>query len=353
MNLYLFRFNSFLKLNSFIFLNLFFFYFFFNNISILILDSFLLDDEPFWEPLEWSVVQNWLLFIYLFSWISETLITSKYGSFTGRDKRVYTGLFKTFWFVEFWFMFNLAIVGIFVVVPFFYEITYSVSYITTWWDWLNRVFFLRILHIYIYIVTISNIIQMSNRWLNWKFKFLLSCVISLLLLYLFFFNFIILIFGYFTDSTIYKDTGWLKYSGLSLGPNKWGWGNLDRDLFNYHSTRTNFWFKNDSMYASFFLLVNLFMFISMIFLIIQWSVFKRNLYSNKFISYTFLTYINNNLRLFVTGIIFLFFFVLISYYYQLIRLPGDLYFFNNFDYFFKYFLLTITNYFYFLLSIFF
>ena len=55
---------------------------------LLFIDACLTDDEPLWEPVEWSLVQSWLLFIFSFAWIAENLIVSRYGSYTGRDKRV-------------------------------------------------------------------------------------------------------------------------------------------------------------------------------------------------------------------------------------------------------------------------
>lgn len=35
--------------------------------GILLLDSILIDDEPILEPLEWSLWQSWLLFIFGFA----------------------------------------------------------------------------------------------------------------------------------------------------------------------------------------------------------------------------------------------------------------------------------------------
>ena len=55
---------------------------------IFFADALIADDEPLWEPVEWSLVQSWILFIFLFAWIAENLISSRYGNYTGRDKRV-------------------------------------------------------------------------------------------------------------------------------------------------------------------------------------------------------------------------------------------------------------------------
>lgn len=58
-------------------------------IFILFIDACLTDDEPLWEPIEWSLVQTWILFIFGFAWVAENLIVSRYGSYAGRDKRVW------------------------------------------------------------------------------------------------------------------------------------------------------------------------------------------------------------------------------------------------------------------------
>jgi hypothetical protein len=34
---------------------------------ILFIDACLTDDEPLWEPVEWSLVQTWILFIFAFA----------------------------------------------------------------------------------------------------------------------------------------------------------------------------------------------------------------------------------------------------------------------------------------------
>ena len=69
---------------------------------LFFIDACLTDDEPIWEPVEWSLVQSWIMFIFLFAWIAENLITSRFGSYTGRDKRVWFSWYKTFWLIEGW-----------------------------------------------------------------------------------------------------------------------------------------------------------------------------------------------------------------------------------------------------------
>ena len=62
---------------------------------LCMVDAIIADDEPLCEPVEWSLIQSWILFIFLFAWIGENLISSRYGSYTGRDKRVWFSWYKT------------------------------------------------------------------------------------------------------------------------------------------------------------------------------------------------------------------------------------------------------------------
>ena len=97
------------------------FYYIQGFIFVLFIDACLTDDEPLWEPIEWSLVQTWILFIFTFAWIAENLIVSRYGSYTGRDKRVWMSWYKTFWLIEGYYVINYAVAAIFVIVPFYFE----------------------------------------------------------------------------------------------------------------------------------------------------------------------------------------------------------------------------------------
>ena len=143
-------FTTFLLNNSF-FINLeiflkksfgFSFYYIQGFIFVLFIDACLTDDEPLWEPIEWSLVQTWILFIFSFAWIAENLIVSRYGSYTGRDKRVWMSWYKTFWLIEGYYIINYAVAAIFVIVPFYFETNYNLSFVYSWWHWYSRVFFL-------------------------------------------------------------------------------------------------------------------------------------------------------------------------------------------------------------------
>ena len=135
---------------------------------ILFIDACITDDEPLWEPIEWSLVQSWILFIFTFAWIAENLIVSRYGSYTGRDKRVWMSWYKTFWMIEGFFILNYGIVCVFVIVPFYYETNYNLSFVYSWWHWYTRVFFFKFIATYAIVLLIANVLQISVRWINWK-----------------------------------------------------------------------------------------------------------------------------------------------------------------------------------------
>lgn len=290
---------------------------------ILIIDCCLMDDEPLWEPLEWTMVQSWLLFFFIFAWIAETIISGRYGSYTGRDKRVYMGLFKAFWFLEIWFNFNMFLTCIFIIVPFYFELTYTVSYIVSWWSWYDRFFFFKLIIIWLIIDFILNIVIHGIKWLNWKKLFIFSNIITILLMYVLFTQFINTYFAYFTDILWYKKTSWCDYNRLSHNPQKWGWGDADRDHFNYHKTTSSFWFKNDSLYASALFFINMLNFLLLIITIVQWILISRVLYTTHQISYTFLTYGVSTLHMYLFNLLGLFVFILMSYIYIFIKTSTD------------------------------
>ena len=89
-------------------------------VFILFIDACLTDDEPLWEPIEWSLVQTWIWFIFSFAWIAENLIVSRYGSYTGRDKRVWFSWYKTFYLIEIYYMINYGVANSFVIVLFYF-----------------------------------------------------------------------------------------------------------------------------------------------------------------------------------------------------------------------------------------
>jgi hypothetical protein len=131
---------------------------------IFFIDACVTDDEPLWEPIEWSLVQTWLLFIFIFAWIGENLIASRYGSYTGRDKKVWMGWYKTFWMIDLIYIISYGVTALFVIVPFYYELTYSLTFIFSWWNWYTRVFFFKFISIFTIVVLIAHLLQLNIRW---------------------------------------------------------------------------------------------------------------------------------------------------------------------------------------------
>jgi hypothetical protein len=171
---------------------------------IMYIDACLTDDEPLWEPIEWSLVQTWILFLFTFAWIAENLIVSRYGSYTGRDKRVWFAWYKTFWLCEGYYIINFGAVVLLVIVPYYYETNYDVSFLFSWWHWYSRVFFFKFISLFSLILILALVLQMSVRWLFWKKSLLLIIFINIFIGYLLYTHFIMAFFGYFTDPVWYQ-----------------------------------------------------------------------------------------------------------------------------------------------------
>lgn len=290
---------------------------------IFFIDACLTDDEPLWEPIEWSLVQSWILFIFLFAWIAENLISSRYGSYTGRDKRVWFSWYKTFWLVEGWYLISLGAAALWVMVPHYHEVTYSMSFMVSWWNWFSRVFFLKFVALYSYTLLLAYYLQVSMRWWNWKKSLVFIALISLILFYLLYLHFFLSMFAYFTDPSWYTKTCWVDYVQVSHEPNKWSWGAAKRDHFSYHNSKTTFWFKNDGPFASAMLFFNIFFFISLFLLLFFWMTLLRRVYTTQEVTFTLATYCISSLRQFFYFFAFLFLFVIISYVFQYARMPNE------------------------------
>ena len=156
------------------------FYYLRGLVFLLFIDACLTDDEPLWEPIEWSLVQTWILFTFTFAWAAENLIVSRYGSYTGRDKRVWMSWYKTFWLIEGYYVINYGIVCIFVCVPWYFEINYSLSFVYSWWHWYSRVFFYKFVALYSVLLLFAYLTQINLKWLNWK-----KCLIPVFLINIF------------------------------------------------------------------------------------------------------------------------------------------------------------------------
>jgi len=299
-------------------------------VIILCTDALLTDDEPIWEPTEWSLLQNWLMFIFLFSWIAENLITSRYGSYTGRDKRVWFAWYKTFWGIQIYYAISLGAAALFVIIPFYHEITYITPLIMLWWDWYSRTFFFKFTSIYTVCLLLALYLQITLAQFNWKKSLIISLLINIFIAYLLYGQFFTTFFAYFTNSSWYLKTRLVDYVQLSHEPNKWAWGNTKRDHFSYHSSKTVFWFKNDGPFASAMLFFNILFFFSIFTFHIFWLTLIRRIYATNEITYTYTTYCISALRQFLYSFNLFYLFIVFSLLVTYWRLPVEFYWVNNF-----------------------
>ena len=295
---------------------------------IFLIDSLLVDDEPLWEPLEWSLFQTWIIFIFIFTWIAEVVFTSRYGSFTNRDKLVWIGLYKTYWLIQYWLLFNWIFVTIFVTMPFYYEITYSISYLVVWWNWYNTIFFYKLILIFSFILYSAYIIKYQIRWLEVNQLLIYLIFIAIILSYLLYFISLYCLFGFFTDQINYQKTGWLENYKITHGSLKWEWGLESRDHFSYHRTVSNFWYKNDPLLAASMFFFNLFIYLFFFIFYLKLLTIIRIVYTTGDISYTLITMWVSSLKHFYLLLSSFIFLIFLSFLYQLIRFPYELYWFN-------------------------
>lgn len=305
-----------------------------NIFLIILIDGLVFDDEPVWEPIEWGMVQTWLLFLFMFTWVAEVLFSSRFGSYTNRDKKVWLGLHKAYWLFQLWFILNMFIVTIFVTLPFYFEITYSISYIVLWWNWFNSIFFFKITTIFSLILIILGGIKFQLRWMSASRLLVLFIIILLLIAYLLYFNFIHTFFAFFSsDVNAFSKNGWLDFNRATHGPLKWGYGSASRDHFSFHKITTTFWYKNDPLIAASMLFLNLFLFFYLFFLFFQTLVMVRLLYKNNTVSYNNLTMFYASVKQFYYMLLFFLFLILLCFVYQLVRFPFEYLWFNRFFFF--------------------
>ena len=318
---------------------------------LLFIDACLTDDEPLWEPIEWSLVQTWILFIFCFAWIAENLIVSRYGSYTGRDKRVWMSWYKTFWLIEGYYVLNYGLVSFFIMAPFYFETNYNLSFVYSWWHWYSRVFFFKFTAVYAVILVLANLLQISIRWLNWKKGLFAILLINIFISYLIYTHFIMAFFGYFTDPVWYQKYRSVDYIQLSHEPSKWGWGSAKKDHFSYHNVKTVFWFKNDGPFAASFLFFHLFLFFCIFFLFIFWLSLLRRVWSTKEIPTTLTTYCVSSLRQFFYFFLLLYAFIFLSFLTNYMRFPVEFAYFISYRSWFSNFIHIIVDYIYFILSV--
>ena len=284
-------------------------------------DAALTDDEPLWEPIEWSLTQSWIMFIFMFAWIGENLISSRYGSYTGRDKRVWFSWYKTFWLVEGWYILSLGATALFVIIPFYHELTYTLPLIVSWWNWYSRIFIFKFIGFYSLILYIAYYLQMNIGTYHWRKLLFLVLLVNISLSYLLYTHFFVTFFAYFTDPNWYHKTRLVDYIQLSHEPNKWSWGNAKRDHFSYHKSTTVFWFKNDIPFASALLLFHVLFFICLFSLYLYWLTLFRRIYTTQEVTFTYTTYCVAGLRQFYYYFSGIYILVLFSFVTQYWRSP--------------------------------
>lgn len=319
---------------------------------VLFIDACLTDDEPLWEPIEWSLVQTWILFVFTFAWIAENLIVSRYGSYSGRDKRVWMSWYKTFWLIEGYYVINYGAACLFVIVPFYYETNYNLSFVYSWWHWYTRVFFFKFISVYAIVILLASVLQVGVRWLNWKKSLVIIVLINSFLAYLIYTHFFMAFFGYFTDPIWYQKTRSIDYVQLSHEPAKWGWGPAKKDHYTYHGVKTVLWFKNDGPFASSFLLFHTFLFVCLFLTFIYWITLYRRVYSMKEVPLTFTTYCVSSLKQFFYFFLGLYIFVFLSYLSNYWRFPIELNFITDEISWLTNLINIVIDYPYFLISIF-
>lgn len=322
-------------------------------VIILFIDACLTDDEPLWEPIEWSLVQTWILFIFIFGWIAENLIVSRYGSYSGRDKRVWMSWYKSFWLIEIYYVFNFLIASIFVVIPFYFELHYSLSLVYSWWNWYSRIFFFKNIFILSLVIYLSLWLQINKNVLQWHKSLIIIILINLFIGYLLYIHFIMSFFGYLTDPVWYQNSRAVNYIQLSHEPWKWGWGPVRKDHFTYHPVKTVFWFKNDGPFASAFVLFHMFLFLSLFFVFIYWVTLFRRVYNTHEIPTTYMTYAISSLKQFFYVFTYMYVFIFLSFVICYWRLPIELFFVFNYCSWILNFIALVFDYPGFLVHIFF
>lgn len=302
--------NNLVRYNSFIILNI---------LLIFVVDALIGDDEPLFEPIEWTLWQTWLLFILVISWLAELLISSTYGNYTGRDKRVWTALYKSYWLVQIYIMFCLLSLTIFTIVPFYFELQSCNAVWISFWNWYNRIFLWKALSIHFILLLFAFMLQINSRWINYSKVLIIMFIVIILVGLLVYTNITVIMFLYFTNPLTYNINLNLDYAQLSNVPNKWGWGMSNKDHFSYHTTPTVFWYKYDFCYIASILIIQLFFTLSYILIFFQLSLIFIKFYTTKIITYTLLTYYANIIRIYFYYTASIYIFSLISLFMIIIR----------------------------------
>ena len=330
-------------INLYDFLNLRILYCILSILTIYSIELLLVDDEPFWEPIEWGVFSSWFLFYSLWTWFLAVYLSSRYGAYSPQDRIVWEGLYKVNIFFEFFLLFYMLFITIFVTLPFYYEVTYSVSNIFLWWSVYNMRIFVKVGILFSIFYKISCFLRAQLRWFG-VFRLLFFLLILFLIVsFLLFHLFINLLLAPISDTYSYIKRGWMGLEELTQGPCKWGSGPNSRDHFSHHKSSTIFWFKNDPLlsgslffFSLLFYLYIFYLYIHIFFLFCSVAITRR-------VSFNNLSALICAFHKFSIFIYFFWLFFLVSFVYNIIRLPINTTQYSRFWLFFDYFLKIFTD----------
>lgn len=293
-------------------------------------ELWLIDDEPLWESVEWSVFMSWLMFIGAWTWFLGVFFSSRYGSYSPQDRVLWVGLYKVNTFFETSFFFNMLFITVFVTLPFYYEVTYSLSNVFLWWSVYNTRLFLKAGIFFSLFYKTSFFLRLQLRWFSvFSLSFLLIILLALVA-YLLFFLFINLLFTPLSDMYSYMRRGWLGLEQLTQGPCKWGSGPSSRDHFSYHKSTTVFWFKNDPLLAGSLFFFCLLFYLFTLFLYIQIFFLLCALHTSRTVSFNNLALLVYSCRRFQTFILFFCWVFILSFIFHSLRIPLNPQYSNRF-----------------------
>lgn len=264
---------------------------------------------------------SWLLFLGAWTWFLGVFFSSRYGSYSPQDRVLWVGLYKVNTFFETSFFFNMLFITVFVTLPFYYEVTYSLSNVFLWWSVYNTRLFLKAGIFFSLFYKVSFFLRLQLRWFSvFSLSFLLIILLTLVA-YLLFFLFINLLFTPLTDMYSYMRRGWMGLEQLTQGPSKWGSGPSSRDHFSYHRSSTVFWFKNDPLLSGSLFFFCLLFYLFTFFLYIQIFFLLCALHTSRAVSFNNLALLVYSCRRFQTFILFFCWVFVLSFVFHSLRIP--------------------------------
>jgi hypothetical protein len=215
----------------------------------------------------------------------------------------------------------MASAALFVITPFYHEITYTLPLVVSWWNWYSRVFFFKFISLYSLVLYLGYYLQLNVGTFHWKKSFALIILINIFLSYLLYTHFMMCFFGYFTDPNWYHKTRLVDYVQLSHEPHKWSWGSAKRDHFSYHKSTTVFWFKSDGPFAGALLFFHMIFLLFLFAMYFYWLSLLRRTYATQEVTFTYTTFCVSALRQFFYFILMLYGLVFFSFIVSYWRLP--------------------------------